>query len=97
MGLGEAYRYVKVFPANLLVLANTMSDGERLGLRNECAKFISRDPKLNQKLFMCSKTDRNWVSDYLSSGKGVISYEMIQRFNLLDIAPEKDIFLFSPA
>lgn len=47
MGLGEVYRYVKVFPANLSVLANTMSDGERLGLRNECAKFISRDPKLN--------------------------------------------------
>lgn len=74
-----------------------MSDGEKLGVRNGCAKFISRDLKLDQKFLTCSKTDRDWNSDYLSSGKGVISYEMIQRFDLLDIAPKKDIIFFSPA
>ena len=30
---------------------------------------------------------------YLSLGKGVIPYEMIQRFDSLDISPEKGFFL----
>ena len=38
------------------------------------------------------KVDREWVLDYLSSGKGVISYEMIQRFESLDISPEEGSF-----
>ena len=40
----------------------------------------------------CNKIDREWVLDYLPSGKGVIPYEMIQRCDSLDISPEKGSF-----
>ena len=50
----DTYKY---FQQSLSILANTMSDEERLGVRNEYKKFISRDAKLNQKFHAYSKTD----------------------------------------
>ena len=47
---------------------------------------------MNEKFLACGKVDQEWVLDYLPSGKGVISYEMIQRFDSLDIAPEEGNF-----
>ena len=40
----DTYKY---FQQSLSVLANTMSDEERLVVRSECKRFISRYPKLN--------------------------------------------------
>ena len=63
-------------------------------MKVECEKFIKKDPKLDEKFFACNEIDREWILDYLSSGKGVIPYEMIQRPESLDIIPEKDHFFY---
>ena len=56
----------------LLKIANTMTDDEREPVKNECKKFISRDPKLDKKFKKCSEDDQEWVLKCLSSGKSVI-------------------------
>ena len=73
-------------------MAGTMTDQERLSIKKECKKFIRKDTKLNEKLKKCSVKEQEWVLNYLSAGKGVIPYEMITRFDSLDIAPENDFF-----
>ena len=35
--------------------------------------------------------DEQWVLDYLSSGKGMIPYQMITDLNSLKIAPKEDL------
>ena len=69
-----------------------MSDEERKDVRVGCEKFIRKDSKLKDKFLPCNEADKEWVLDYLSLGKGVIPYEMIQRFYFLDISPEKGFF-----
>ena len=49
-----------------------MTDDEREPVKNECKKFISRDPKLDKKFKKCSEDDQEWVLKCLSSGKSVI-------------------------
>ena len=67
-----------------------MSDEEKKGVRTECENFIKKDPKLIENFFACKEIDREGILDYLSSGKGVIPYQMMQRPESLDINPEKD-------
>ena len=69
-----------------------MTDGERAAVRRECKKFILDGEVLSKKFNLCSQEDQEWVLKYLSTGKGVILYEMITRFNSLDISPEEGSF-----
>ena len=85
----DTYKY---YQQSLSVLVSTMTDEERFCVKKECKKFIENDPKLNVKFQKCSDVEKELILDYLSSGKGVISYEMITRFDLLDIAPANDTF-----
>ena len=41
---------------------------------------------------MLSDEEKNWVLDYMSDGKGVISYEKIKFFDDLNAVPEQDRF-----
>ena len=50
------------------------------------------DAKANQNLKECSEDNQELVLNYLSSGKDVIPYEMITRFDSLNISPEEGIF-----
>ena len=50
--------------------------------------FPLKDPKLGKKFCECSEEDQMWVLRYLSSRKDIIPYEMITRFDSLDIFPE---------
>ena len=92
---GEVHRYVQVFPAKPVCPGSHHEqwDKERLSVRNSCEKFLSSDPKLNPKFLRCSKTDKDWILDYLSLEKEVIRYEIIQRFDSLDIVSGKDVFI----
>ena len=36
--------------------------------------------------------DEKWILEYISSGKGIIPYQMITDFDSLNIKPEKDFF-----
>ena len=71
-----------------------MSDEEKKGVRTECENFIKKDPKLNEKFFVCKEIDREGILNYLSSGKSVIPYQMMQHPESLDINPEKDNFFY---
>ena len=47
---------------------------------------------MNEKFKKCSVEDQELVLNYLSTGKSVIPYKMITRFDSLDIAPENYTF-----
>ena len=70
----DTYKY---YQQSLSVLASTMNDQKRLSVRKECEKVIIKDPKLRLKFQACLTVDQEWVLNYLSSGKGVIPYEII--------------------
>ena len=80
---------IKYFQQSLAVLANTVTDKEKQCVKNECKKFIIKHTKLNKK---CSVDSQEWVLNYLSSGEGVIPYEMLNRFDSLDISLEESKF-----
>ena len=42
---------------------------------------------------MCTKDEKKWVLDCLSSGKSTIPYELITDFDSLNIVPDKEFFL----
>ena len=66
--------------------------GEKFAIRTECEKFIRKDENLSKKFNSCTKEDQEWVLSYLSTGKGTIPYEMITRYDSLDISPEDGNF-----
>ena len=69
-----------------------MTDEERLNIKKECKKFIESASKLNFKFQECPDVDQERILNYLLSGKEVIPYEMITRYNSLDIALEYGVF-----
>ena len=83
---------LKYYEQSLSVLASTMTEQEKESIRNECEKLIKNNQRLNKIFYKCTTEDREWILNYLFSGKGVIPYEMITRFDLLNIAPENNVF-----
>ena len=51
------------------------------------------DRVLSKRFLFCTKDEKKWVLDYLSSGKGTIPYELISDFDSLNIVPDKEFFL----
>ena len=69
-----------------------MTDSEKASIQKECRKFIEKDPCLARKFNLCSEEDKEWVLNYLSTGKGTIPYEMNTGYDWLDVSPEKGDF-----
>ena len=69
-----------------------MTDNEKLAIRRECEKFIKKDPKFALKFNLCSDEEKDWVLNYLSTGKVTIPYEMITGFDSLNIELEEGNF-----
>ena len=65
-----------------------MTDNEKLAIRRECEKFIKKDPNFALNFNLCSDEEKDWVLNYLPTGKGTIPYEMITGFDSLNIEPE---------
>ena len=86
---------IKYFQQSLGKLVNSLIDSEKLTIQTECKKFIKKDENLSKKLNSYTKEDQERVLDYLSTGKGTIPYEIITRYNSLDISP-KDGKFFLP-
>ena len=74
---------VKYFQQTLESLATSMTAVEREKILKICRRFLS------DKLMFLTEKDEEWVMDYLSSGKGMIPYQMIMDFNSLEIKPEQ--------
>ena len=55
-------------------------------------KIYKKWPKVSQKFLTCTEEEQKWILSYLSIGKDNISYEMITRYDSLDITPENGQF-----
>ena len=55
-------------------------------------KIFLIDECLARRFNLCAKEDQEWVLGYLSLGKGTIPYEMITRYDSVDISPEDGAF-----
>ena len=66
---------VKYYQQILASLASSMTDIERASVRKNCSRFLA------EKLMLLTDEDEKWVLDYLSSGKGMIPYQMITDFD----------------
>ena len=71
-----------------------MMETEKQKIKTQCRKFISKDQKLNHNFLSCAQKDQEGVLNYLSPGKGTIPYDMITRFDSLDIKSVKEFFAF---
>ena len=93
--IGEQIKFIdtiKYYQQSLSTLVATMMETEKQNIKAQHWKFINKNQKLNQKFLSCTQKDQEWVLNYLSSGKGIIPYEMITRFDWLDIKPVKRFF-----
>ena len=63
---------IKYFQQSLRTLASNFTDSEKLAIRTEFKKFISKDEYLSKKFNAWTEKDQEWVLDYLSTGKGTI-------------------------
>ena len=60
---------IKYFQQSLGKLASSLTDNEELAIRTECKKFIKKDRIFSKNLNLCTKTDQEWVLDYLSTAR----------------------------
>ena len=94
-GVGNQAQFVhtiKYFQQSLGALVSSLTNAEKSSIYIECQKYIMTDPKFSRPFLEVSTADKDWVLNYLSSGKGTIPYEMINDFDSLDISPNKDLF-----
>ena len=63
-----------------------MTDIEKKNIRKNFRRILAH------KLMFCNNEQENWVLDYLTSGKGVIPYQMITDLNSLKKVPAGDFF-----
>ena len=77
---------VKYYQQSLASLAASMTDLERANVRKNCSRFLA------EKLMFLTDDQEAWVLDYLSSGKGMIPYQMITDFESLKKVPKEDFF-----
>ena len=75
-----------------MALANSLTEQEKSTISRECEKFKKNYPKLSKKYLSCTEEEQKWILNYLSTGKGTIPYEMITRYDSLDIVPENGQF-----
>ena len=79
---------VKYFQQSLGSLADSMTDVERENVTKVFRRFLA------EKLMFLTDEDEKWVLDYLSSGKRMIPYQMIEDFDSLQIVPEDGFFKY---
>ena len=71
----------KYFQQSLASLAASLTDIEKQNVRKIFRRLLA------YRLMFCNDEQENWVLDYLTSGKGIIPYQMITDFDSLKLAP----------
>ena len=61
---------IKYFQQSLRALASSITSSEKESIYKECERYLLKDNILSIKFQMLSQTEREWVLEYLSSGKG---------------------------
>ena len=77
---------VKYYQQSLASLASSIANIENENVRKNCRRFLA------EKLMLLTNEEEKWVLDYLSSGKGLIPYQIITDFASLKITPQDDFF-----
>ena len=83
---------IKYFQQSLGGLASSLTDKEREAIYRECEKFLLSDSVHSKRFLLCTKEEKKWEFDYLSSGKGAILYKLIADFDSLNITPDNEFF-----
>ena len=83
---------IKYFQQSLAALAGSLTSSEKAEISKTCENYLLNDQKLSTIFLFLTKTEKEWVLDYLSSGKGTIPYELIATFDSLSISPDKEYF-----
>ena len=63
-----------------------MTDIEKQNVKKNFKKILA------DRLLFCNEEQENWVLDYLTSGKGIIPYQMVTDFDSLNLTPEDGVF-----
>ena len=83
---------MKYYQQSLAKLAESMINQNKEKIENESKKLIERHDYFGKILKDLLKTDQDWILEYMSSGKGVIPYEMMNSFESLHIVPNGEFF-----
>ena len=83
---------MKNYQQSLSTLAAAMAETEKQNIKFECKKFINNNRKLILEFSSSTQEEQEWILNYLLLGKGTIPYEIITRFNSLDIRPDQEFF-----
>ena len=83
---------VKYYQQSLSTLVVTMTEKEKENAKIKFKRFILGGRNLSQRFLNYNLEEQELVLNYLSSGKGIIHYEMIKKYDLQDIKPEKDFY-----
>ena len=76
---------IKYFQPSLGALASSLTSSEKAAIYKLIKNLLLSDPKTSKKFLSLNEEDRDWVLNYLSSGKGTILYQLITDFDSLNI------------
>ena len=74
-------------------LSGSSTSSEKAEIRRHCHIFLLSNPKTHKNFVRLIEEDRDWVLNYLSTGKEVILYQMITDFASLNISPKENFFV----
>ena len=77
---------IKYFQQSLENLAASMTDIEKNNVRETSKRFLAFD------LIFLDQEQQDWILDYLTSGKGIIPYQMITTVDSLETEPKNGAF-----
>ena len=60
---------IKYFQQSLAALAGSLTSSEKAEISKTCENYLLNDQKLSTIFLFLTKTEKEWVLDYLSSGK----------------------------
>ena len=83
---------IKYFQQSLSALAGSWTNSEKAEIYKACENYLFNNSKLSKIVLFLTETEKEWVLNYLSSGKGTIPYELITTFDSLSIFPDKEFF-----
>ena len=87
---------IKYYQESLASLAKNAELNDKGNMKRSLIIFFETHPKYRFKYTTLTFENRNWIIEYLSSGKGVIPYESIKSWEDLNRTPE-GVFLERPS
>ena len=83
---------MKYYQQSLAKLEESMTDEEKEKIKKESKKLSLKHNYFGKVFPTLPSNDQEWILKYMSSGKGVIPYEMTDSFDSLNIVPKDEYF-----